>query len=820
MKRKRWTLILLALTAILAGYTWGQEAEQITCTGKVIDKEGKPIAGVKVSFYDKKANQESSYVAELQEETRITSIGGDFVFKSQKPTTGNIYRMGIIVAEKEGLALGWANWNFREGDFSVDIKLTEPKILAGIVVDEEDKPVAGAEVRLGMLILPDKPQPRYLTGVGQLDFLVTQTDAEGRFAFTALPEGASADFVVKKAGRATVNTFNRQNFRGESLQFKAGQSDIKLVQPVEAKIEGTVVDKASGRGVGDVRLMLMSENRIPWLGTESVISKADGTFSFDSLSPGVYILKIVPSSPGGALEWVAQSLHLTVKTGETTSGVKIEVSKGGLLEVVVTEAAGDKPVEEARISIRDENNQWSSATSDKNGVASIRLAPGDYRLSGVYKEGYTSSHSEEEFTIEENETVRLEVQLSGMPKITGVVRDKAGKPLEGVKLKIMPVGNRDTLSDAQGRFEASWDPRGWGDENIVYYLIARYEEQNLAAAVMVEEDADRIDVKLADGIILTGEVVDPEGKAIADARILVMLRASSWGSSISRDIGSSDDKGRFEIRAIPDQQRYSVRASADGYGQQSVEFYTDDAVKGVVKVERLVLPIANLSITGMVVDADDKPVSGAEVYGYGDGQPDIHNIRTDEEGKFIIEKVCEGSIRINAHVRGEGNLYGDVETEGGATDVKIVMTERGSSASRYVPKTPPSLIGKPLPDMEVLALDLEPEQVEDKRLLVCFWDMEQRPSRYCIRELAKKTEELKEKDVTIVGVHASKVDGGKLSEWVKKYNITFPVGMVEGDEEETRFAWGVKSLPWLILTNDEHIVAAEGFSVSELDEKI
>jgi hypothetical protein len=162
-----------------------------------------------------------------------------------------------------------------------------------------------------------------------------------------------------------------------------------------------------------------------------------------------------------------------------------------------------------------------------------------------------------------------------------------------------------------------------------------------------------------------------------------------------------------------------------------------------------------------------------------------------------------------------------VETEGGATDVKIVVTERGSSASRYIPKTPPSLIGKPLPDTEELALDLEPEQVEDKMILVCFWDMEQRPSRYCIRELAKKAEELKEKGVTtIVGVHASKVDGGKLSEWAKKYNITFSVGMVEGDEEKTRFAWGVKSLPWLILTNDEHIVAAEGFSVSDLDEKI
>jgi len=35
-----------------------------------------------------------------------------------------------------------------------------------------------------------------------------------------------------------------------------------------------------------------------------------------------------------------------------------------------------------------------------------------------------------------------------------------------------------------------------------------------------------------------------------------------------------------------------------------------------------------------------------------------------------------------------------------------------------------------------------------------------------------------------------------------------------------RFYWGVKSLPWLILSNKQHIVQAEGFALSELDEKI
>jgi hypothetical protein len=44
--------------------------------------------------------------------------------------------------------------------------------------------------------------------------------------------------------------------------------------------------------------------------------------------------------------------------------------------------------------------------------------------------------------------------------------------------------------------------------------------------------------------------------------------------------------------------------------------------------------------------------------------------------------------------------------------------------------------------------------------------------------------------------------------------------MIQDEVEKTRFAWGVKSLPWLILTDQEHIVRAEGFSLSEFDKKI
>jgi hypothetical protein len=98
--------------------------------------------------------------------------------------------------------------------------------------------------------------------------------------------------------------------------------------------------------------------------------------------------------------------------------------------------------------------------------------------------------------------------------------------------------------------------------------------------------------------------------------------------------------------------------------------------------------------------------------------------------------------------------------------------------------------------------------------------MEQRPARNCILQLNKRAQELKTKDIVVIAVQALKIEQTKLDEWVKENNIPFPVGMIEADVEKTKKNWGIKSLPWLILTDQQHIVQDEGFSIIELDEKI
>jgi hypothetical protein len=127
---------------------------------------------------------------------------------------------------------------------------------------------------------------------------------------------------------------------------------------------------------------------------------------------------------------------------------------------------------------------------------------------------------------------------------------------------------------------------------------------------------------------------------------------------------------------------------------------------------------------------------------------------------------------------------------------------------------------KPLPDMKQFGVLQDPNQAKNKMILVCFFDTDQRPSRNCMRQLSAKAQELKTKGVFIVAVHASKADDNKLRLWLQKYQINFSVGMIKADDAKTRIAWCVNSLPRLILTDKEHIVTAEGFSIAELDNKL
>jgi protocatechuate 3,4-dioxygenase beta subunit len=822
MFAKKTVISSIVLLACLSSLSAAQQNKQLSCTGTVVDTKNQPIADAKVSLYKVGAILETmSYNFELAQE-KTTKGDGAFSFtvdaESNTPMTGI-----IILAQKEGFAYGWANWT-PTADVIVKIQLNQAITVSGVVVDEADKPVADAEVAISVMMVLRDGGPQLTLGQTLPGIFTTKTSTTGKFSFNRIPVDATMEFLVKKEGRAIVSTVDVEDIT--KLKFSAGQTDIKLVQPIGAKIEGTAVDKTTGKPAAGASIMASrgSGNQTVEVlfGPKPVVTGADGKFVIDGLLAADYTLQLVPYSAafGEINEWICEPIAIKTELGKTQSGVKMELSKGGILEVVVTDAKTKKTVEQVSVSVQPQAGGTSTgALTNKDGIAQIRLAPGQYQISSVYKQGFArQSNLSNSIAIEDGKTVRIGYQLAGQPKITGIVTDQNNKPItEEVSLIICPMGNQHISSDSQGKFEINFDPSSWGSSVPVMYLVARYEKDNLATAVEIEENTRTINIKLKPAITITGRIVDTNDKGLGGVRISANLMESNWGSTIANAI-ISDAEGRFEVKAIPADQKYNIVITSAGYGQKNTGFNAEDAINNRLDIGKITLLPANLTVSGVVVDNTGKPVANVRVSVSGDNQPAQYDITTDVEGKFTA-KACKGTIQISAYLNqgGSPTLFGNVSAEGGATDVRIVISSSSSTSSTQ--RQPLPLIGKQLPELKDLAIPSLPDTA-GKMVLVCFFDYEQRPSRNCIMQLNTRAQELKTKGIELIIVQASKIDKAQLDKWLKENNISFPVGMLEKDEEQTRFSWGVKALPWLILTDKSHKVITEGFALSELDEKV
>jgi hypothetical protein len=415
--------------------------------------------------------------------------------------------------------------------------------------------------------------------------------------------------------------------------------------------------------------------------------------------------------------------------------------------------------------------------------------------------------------------------------LTGRVLDPNGKAVAGTLINVLPnlddnsqryhvafVIEEPVRTDEKGTYEVQFDPNGFGPVRGEFLdLYVRNLDLNLAAIKKFNKKSTMVDVALSPGIILTGRVVDINDNPIPNASLSFAIHYKRKVCSFlfEKNCLTSDENGRYEIRALWPEKRYSIAAKAEGYGTQSIAgYFIDDAPDHRMELEPLVLKKTDKSISGVVLDDDGKPVANARVSCYGDGQPSRSTL-TDKDGKFALKNICAGTVNIQVigpEVQLKSSMFCRTYAEAGATDIKIIMSQGH--------KQPLPMVGKPLPDIKDIGIAISTADTNDKAFLVCFFDMNQRPSRNCLLQLGRKAKELTAKDIIVVAIQTSKVDDNVLKEWAENNNIPFPVGMIKGDEEKIRFSWGVRSLPWLILTDKKHIVTAEGLSLAELDEKL
>jgi protocatechuate 3,4-dioxygenase beta subunit len=197
-------------------------------------------------------------------------------------------------------------------------------------------------------------------------------------------------------------------------------------------------------------------------------------------------------------------------------------------------------------------------------------------------------------------------------------------------------------------------------------LLARDVTRNLATAQPIEEGTSTLDLRLEPGLVVASRVEDAAGKPLTNAVVRIDLWAGNSAPQLDSKRVRPDAPGRFEFTALPAGRKYSLWASAKGYGTASQNIQ-EDADTNRVELPPFVLKVADRKLSGQVVDIEERPASGANVYIYGEGQP-TGSVHADQKGRFRFDSVCEGRIQLSARLQ---NASGSLGAEAGATNVVI-----------------------------------------------------------------------------------------------------------------------------------------------------
>ncbi len=203
-----------------------------TLQGRVLDFEGKPVAGAEV--------RSDEWPVEFGDAPILTDVKGEF-------RIGNLstVRTAVKIAvHKPGL--GWCikSIDVQDQDRVATFQLIPGRKVTGRVTDDAGKPLAHVRIDDTML-------PRSLVAPDA----VRRTDSEGRFEIADLP----ADFISL--------IFSKTGYAGYEAKIDTAQSStVDVVLKNQNIVEGRVTDAATGQPLTDFRVI----RQVPVDGSHSV----------------------------------------------------------------------------------------------------------------------------------------------------------------------------------------------------------------------------------------------------------------------------------------------------------------------------------------------------------------------------------------------------------------------------------------------------------------------------------------------------------------------------------------------------------------------
>lgn len=461
--------------------------------GRVFGFDGKPLAGASVSCSLDSATEtgnRSMYQkpGEWYEAAATTDAQGRYVLSG---LTAETYRIRIKPAGAE-----FAPTTVRDitvpaaGDLSIqDVTLSKAAKLVAIILGGENKPLAGASVRMDSGSSAESPA-----------FI---SDAQGRVTLAGLTSGKFTLHVDPPAGLPLA----RKTFTG--LTAVGGLCvEHSLSMTAGATVSGTVVDP-QGKPVAGANVSIMC-GYVP-LG--KLVSDQAGHFALGGITPladaaargnppAAWQVSVIP--PDDALDLMEATVTIPDPTVRNPAPVSIRLTKGAVITGLVTDPAG-KPVANCNVTCGKISpgsaETYGSATTNAQGRYALgHVQPGNWSVAvlppaATALRGQLSKPSR--VTADGESTVNITLQAG--QTISGKIVTAGGKPGSVCLLHVQ--ANNDKIlwfMREEDRFDAISSPDG-------SFRITGLPPGNLKL---------KCTPVIADGVVAPVEVTVEQGKPV------------------------------------------------------------------------------------------------------------------------------------------------------------------------------------------------------------------------------------------------------------------------------------------------------------------
>jgi protocatechuate 3,4-dioxygenase beta subunit len=608
--------------------------ERIEVRGRVVDPQGRPVAGAAVRTYD--PYRDVPYWADRHVPEATSGPDGRFMFRVRPRGINSLLRQPgamypWVVASAPGFGPGWASAVREPGapdETTVRLEEDGPPI-EGRIVDLEGRPVAGARVEAGTLWFAregsvsawlDRARDAVLEGPWRgLDQLpasiIATTGPDGRFRLTGIGRDRLAEVFVSGPTIATAQLYiaNRDGaairtadpfdnmFRRPGITYYPRR--FEYAAGPTRPIEGTIRDKDTGRPIAGLTLRGMVYQRGSLIWTPGIDAKTDAR--------GHYRLNGLPGGP-------SYRLFIEPGRGHPYSRATLVTPAGSpALELIAFDIALKRGV-----LVRGRVTDKATGRPVSGYVHAFAFAD--------------NPHADQFPGYRENQETYVRIGEDGRYEI-------AALPGRGLIACLSDVGRYRWgvgAATIQG-----YDPKFRGGGFHTLQGGCRIDNYHVLAEIHPDPKAETVtlDLQVDPGRSLIIHAVDPEGRPLVGTKASGLAELSSaWAYE--------QDSPAIEVHALDPSKPRRVTLRHDGRKLVgSVYLKGDEAGPLTVRLQ------PSGAVTGRIVDEEGRPRGGLELNnldgfapepppdrGFLPGCDSYPWIQVGRDGRFRVEGLIPG----------------------------------------------------------------------------------------------------------------------------------------------------------------------------------